>query len=77
MREIQGFLTRLSDVAIVFAAAALASQIRFADAGPHDFIAPFVLLTAACVLVLFPAFGVYDSWRGRAKRMLAGQVALA
>lgn len=77
MREIQGFLARLADIAIVLAAATLASKIRFADAGSHDFIALFVALTAACVLVLFPAFGVYDSWRGRAKRMLAGQVALA
>ncbi|PMS16504.1 undecaprenyl-phosphate glucose phosphotransferase [Trinickia dabaoshanensis] len=77
MREIQGVMTRLSDVAIVLAGAALASHIRFADGGAHDFVAPFVALTAAFVLVLFPAFGVYDSWRGRAKRMLAGQVALA
>lgn len=77
MREVPGLLARVFDVALVIAAAALASRIRFADGGPHDFVAPFVLLTAACVLVLFPAFGVYDSWRGRAKRMLAGQVALA
>ncbi|MGN6318970.1 undecaprenyl-phosphate glucose phosphotransferase [Trinickia sp.] len=77
MREVQGLLARVFDVALVIAAAALASRIRFADGGPHDFVAPFVMLTAACVLVLFPAFGVYDSWRGRAKRMLAGQVALA
>lgn len=77
MRDIQGLLARVADVAIVIGAAALASHIRFADDGPHAFIGPFVMLTAACVLVLFPAFGVYDSWRGRAKRMLAGQVALA
>lgn len=77
MREIQGLLARLSDVALVLASAALASHIRFADGGPHDFVPTFVVLTAAFVLVLFPAFGVYDSWRGRAKRMLAGQVALA
>ncbi|RDU95983.1 undecaprenyl-phosphate glucose phosphotransferase [Trinickia dinghuensis] len=77
MREIQAFVARLSDIAIVVVAATFASRIRFADAGPHEFVAPFVVLTAACVVVLFPAFGVYDSWRGRAKRMLAGQVALA
>ncbi|MGG1946363.1 undecaprenyl-phosphate glucose phosphotransferase [Trinickia sp. NRRL B-1857] len=77
MREIQGFMTRLSDAGIVLLGAALASRVRFADGEPHDFVVPFVALSAACVLVLFPAFGVYDSWRGRAKRMLAGQVALA
>lgn len=77
MREIQGFVARLSDIAIVLVAATFASRIRYADAGSHDFVALFVVLTAACVLVLFPAFGVYDSWRGREKRMLAGQVALA
>lgn len=77
MREIQGLAARILDVALVIGAALLASRIRFADDGPHGFVAPFVMLTAACVLVLFPAFGVYDSWRGRAKRMLAGQVALA
>ena len=77
MREIQGLLARVFDVALVIASAALASRIRYADWERHEFVAPFVMLTAACMLVLFPAFGVYDSWRGRAKRMLSGRVALA
>jgi len=36
-----------------------------------------VLLAAAFALVIFPAFELYQSWRGRSKALLAGQVSLA
>ena len=40
-------------------------------------ITRFVAFSAAFALALFPAFGVYESWRGRSKIALVGQVSLA
>ncbi|MBN3818557.1 undecaprenyl-phosphate glucose phosphotransferase, partial [Paraburkholderia sp. Se-20369] len=37
----------------------------------------FVAFSCAFALALFPAFGVYQSWRGRSLLRLAGQLALA
>lgn len=77
MRDFQGLLARLADVALILGAAVLASHIRFADWEHRGFADAFALFTAAFALVLFPVFGVYESWRGRSKAVLAGQVALA
>ena len=77
MRELQGLTARLLDVAAVIAGAVLASRIRFDDVSQRSFYAAFVLFSAAFALALFPAFDIYESWRGRSKRKLAGQVALA
>jgi Undecaprenyl-phosphate glucose phosphotransferase len=38
---------------------------------------PFVPFSAAFSLALFPGFGVYESWRGRSKLVLASRVSLA
>ncbi|KAH0441296.1 hypothetical protein KCU90_g2444, partial [Aureobasidium melanogenum] len=35
------------------------------------------MFSAAFALAIFPAFGVYESWRGRSKLSLAGQASLA
>ncbi|NRO95817.1 undecaprenyl-phosphate glucose phosphotransferase [Paraburkholderia sp. NMBU_R16] len=77
MRDFQGLFARLCDVALIFAAAVLASHLRFEDSAQDGFSDAFALYTAAFALMLFPVFGVYESWRGRSKRVLAGQVALA
>ena len=77
MRELQGLMARLLDVAAVMAGAAVASQIRFDALSQRGFYSAFVLFSAAFALALFPAFDIYASWRGRSKRRLAGQVALA
>src|ERR1700737_2447051 len=77
MRDLQGLFARLCDVALIIAAAVLASHMRFADWAQRGFMDAFALFTAAFALMLFPVFGVYESWRGRSKRVLAGQVALA
>ncbi|CDY75897.1 Undecaprenyl-phosphate galactosephosphotransferase [Caballeronia glathei] len=77
MRDLQGLLARIFDVAMIFIGAAVASQIRFNYVLEHRFYVAFVAFAAAFSLALFPGFGVYQSWRGRSKLALAGQVSLA
>ncbi|MBP0589679.1 undecaprenyl-phosphate glucose phosphotransferase [Paraburkholderia sp. LEh10] len=76
MRAITGLLARLLDVALIVTGAIVASQIRFDDASQRGFYLAFVAFAAAFSLAIFPALGVYESWRGRSKRVLAGQLAL-
>ncbi|MBF6988966.1 MULTISPECIES: undecaprenyl-phosphate glucose phosphotransferase [Cupriavidus] len=77
MLKLEGLLARVLDVALVFAGAALASQIRFDEATQGGFYEVVIALAAAFTLALFPAFGIYASWRDRSMLGLAGQVALA
>jgi Undecaprenyl-phosphate glucose phosphotransferase len=77
MRKFQDLLARIFDVALVLAGAAVASQIRFDYLAQTGFYWALVMFSAAFSLAIFPAFGVYESWRGRSKRALAGQVSLA
>ncbi len=77
MRELQGLAARIFDVAVIVLAALVASQIRFEDASQRSFYEAFVAFAPALALALFPAFGVYQSWRGRSKIALAGQVSVA
>ncbi|MBN3756631.1 undecaprenyl-phosphate glucose phosphotransferase [Paraburkholderia sp. Tr-20389] len=76
MRALTGLLARLFDVALIVAGALVASQIRFDDVSQRGFYLAFVAFAAAFSLAVFPALGVYQSWRGRSKRVLTGQVAL-
>jgi Undecaprenyl-phosphate glucose phosphotransferase len=76
MRGIQDLLARVFDVAMIVMGAFAASAIRFDDGSQRSFYLAFVAFAAAFSLALFPAFGVYDSWRGRSKTTLTGQVAL-
>jgi Undecaprenyl-phosphate glucose phosphotransferase len=77
MRELQNLMARVLDVAAVMIGASVASEIRFEDVVPRGVNEAFVLLAAAFALVIFPAFELYQSWRGRSKALLAGQVSLA
>lgn len=77
MLKLEGLLARALDVTLVLAGAALASQIRFDEATQGGFYEVFIALAAAFTLALFPAFGIYASWRDRSKLGLAGQIALA
>ncbi|WP_433695393.1 undecaprenyl-phosphate glucose phosphotransferase [Paraburkholderia phenoliruptrix] len=76
MRLITGLLARVFDVAMILGGAVVASHIRFDDVAQHNFYLAFVAFAAAFSLAVFPALGVYQSWRGRSKRVLVGQVAL-
>ncbi|MEM5312202.1 undecaprenyl-phosphate glucose phosphotransferase [Paraburkholderia sp. JHI869] len=77
MRELQNLMARVLDVSAVMIGASVASEIRFEDVVPRGVNEAFVLLSAAFALVIFPAFELYQSWRGRSKALLAGQVSLA
>ncbi|MBN3849992.1 undecaprenyl-phosphate glucose phosphotransferase [Paraburkholderia sp. Ac-20342] len=77
MRLLTGLLARCFDVAMIVAGAFAASQIRFDDGSQRSFYFAFVAFAAAFSLAVFPALGVYDSWRGRSKRALAGHIALS
>jgi Undecaprenyl-phosphate glucose phosphotransferase len=77
MRDLQGLLARVADVVLVIAGAAFGSLIRFDVGSQRGFYDAFVLFSAAFALSIFPAFDVYESWRGRSKLLLAGQVSLA
>ncbi|TDY25387.1 Undecaprenyl-phosphate glucose phosphotransferase [Paraburkholderia sp. BL6665CI2N2] len=77
MRKFQDLLARVFDVALVLVGAAVASQIRFDYLAQSGFYWALVMFSAAFALAIFPAFGVYESWRGRSKLVLAGQVSLA
>ncbi|MFP3558043.1 undecaprenyl-phosphate glucose phosphotransferase [Paraburkholderia sp. SIMBA_054] len=76
MRALTGLLARLFDVALIVTGALVASQIRFDDVSQRGFYLAFVAFAAAFSLAIFPTLGVYESWRGRSKRVLTGQVAL-
>jgi Undecaprenyl-phosphate glucose phosphotransferase len=77
MRKFQDLLARIFDVALVLTGAAMASQVRFDYLAQSGFYWALVMFSAAFSLAIFPAFGVYESWRGRSKLALAGQVSLA
>ncbi|MEX3809406.1 undecaprenyl-phosphate glucose phosphotransferase [Paraburkholderia sp. BR13439] len=77
MRKFQDLLAQIFDVALVLAGATVASRIRFDYLGQSGFYWALVMFSAAFALAIFPAFGVYESWRGRSKLGLAGQVSLA
>jgi Undecaprenyl-phosphate glucose phosphotransferase len=77
MRELQGLMARIFDGAMIIIGAAVASQIRFDDISQRSLFVAFVAFSTAASLALFPAFGVYQSWRGRSKVALAGQVSIA
>lgn len=77
MRDLQGLLARLFDVAMVLCGAALAVRFRFDDIAGHSYSDAFVVFAAAFALTVFPSFGVYESWRGRSKIRLVSQVSCA
>lgn len=75
MRLITGLLARLFDIAMILAGAFVASRIRFDDVSQRSTYLAFVAFAAALSLAVFPVLGVYESWRGRSRTVLAGQVA--
>lgn len=77
MLGIQGLLARLLDVVLIVAGSIVASQFRFLSLGENHFDSAIITFGIAFSLVLFPAFGVYESWRGRSMLRLIGKISLA
>jgi Undecaprenyl-phosphate glucose phosphotransferase len=77
MLGIQGLMARLADVFLIVAGAVLASHIRFEDMVQSRLDGAFITFSVAFALVSFPAFGLYESWRGRSMLRLVGQASLA
>ncbi|VVD32645.1 undecaprenyl-phosphate glucose phosphotransferase [Paraburkholderia dioscoreae] len=77
MRGIRGFLARLVDIVLIVGGAIAASHIRFEDLTQIRGDGAFITFSVAFALVAFPAFGLYESWRGRSLLRLAGQVSIA
>jgi Undecaprenyl-phosphate glucose phosphotransferase len=77
MNGVQGLLARILDAALVVAGAVAASQVRFEDLAGANVDAAFIAFAAAFALVVFPAFGIYESWRGRSIARFAGQISIA
>jgi Undecaprenyl-phosphate glucose phosphotransferase len=77
MRGLPDLWARVFDVAMIALGATLASQLRFANVGEHRLYPAFVAFSAVLALLIFPSFGVYESWRGRSKSTLVRQLVFA
>ncbi|KHK57096.1 sugar transferase [Burkholderia sp. A9] len=77
MLGLQGLLARLLDVVLIVVGSLVASKFRFLTAADNHFGSAVVMFAIASSLVLFPTFGVYESWRGRSMLRLIGKVSLA
>jgi Undecaprenyl-phosphate glucose phosphotransferase len=75
--DLQGALARIADVAVIATSAVLAwhmtTRVTVFSAANMALIA----FAVAFALMWFPFIGVYESWRGRAKRPLAGKLIIA
>ncbi|REG45613.1 Undecaprenyl-phosphate glucose phosphotransferase [Paraburkholderia sp. BL6669N2] len=69
-----GLLARVADIALVIVCAVTAAKLRFADVHLDSAIVAF---SCAFTLAIFPAFGIYQSWRGRSMFSLVGRITLA
>ncbi|MBN3804564.1 undecaprenyl-phosphate glucose phosphotransferase [Paraburkholderia sp. Ac-20336] len=75
--ELQGLLARCIDIALIVGGAIAASSIRFGEVAGNHVDTGFIAFAAAIASALFPALGVYQSWRGRPMLKLIGQISLA
>ena len=70
-------LLRIGDVAIVVLTAFLSYWARFGKPGMAASYVSILLPTVLFVLLVFPVFGLYRSWRGQGVAMEIGRVVLA
>ena len=75
--SVQGAAARTVDLMVIVFGAVLAAHFRFDAVVNARLDASVVAFSSAFSLMLFPMFGVYQSWRGRSLFRLAGQLALA
>ncbi len=75
--SLHGLLARTADIASIVAGALAAAHIRFEDFSGMYVDVTVIAFSCAFALALFPAFGIYQSWRGRSLLRLVGLIALA
>ncbi|WP_144160068.1 undecaprenyl-phosphate glucose phosphotransferase [Paraburkholderia sp. BCC1885] len=75
--ELEKVLARLLDILLIASGAVAASFFPFVHVTHSIAEGAFVAFAVAFAVVLFPAFGVYGSWRGRSKIGLASRLSLA
>ncbi|MGF6774156.1 Undecaprenyl-phosphate glucose phosphotransferase [Paraburkholderia sp. GAS199] len=68
---------RVLDVVWIVVCARIASLLRFDELSPQAVDTALVTFAAAFTLVVFPVFGIYQSWRGRSILRLVAQVIFA
>lgn len=77
MPQLQRFMARWLDPVLIVLGAVLAAQVRF-DGVPSVYDnGESVALSVVFAWMLFPTFGIYQSWRGRSLLALIGKMSLA
>jgi putative colanic acid biosysnthesis UDP-glucose lipid carrier transferase len=68
---------RCLDVFFIIAGGVIAHSVRFSSLDFSDVEKLLIAFNCVLALLLFPAFGVYDTWRGKPLPMMLARVALA
>ncbi len=76
--DLFSWLARVLDVCLIIAGGLIAHDVRFSSL---DFVSDIerllIAFNSALALLLFPAFGVYETWRGKPFAMMLARVTLA
>ncbi|WP_062605746.1 undecaprenyl-phosphate glucose phosphotransferase [Caballeronia calidae] len=71
------WLARCLDVSLIIAGGLIAHDVRFSSLDVSDIERLLIAFNSALALLLFPAFGVYETWRGKPFAMMLARVTLA
>lgn len=72
-----GWTARALDVSLIIAGGVIAHSMRFSSLDFSDIERLLIAFNSVLALLLFPAFGVYDTWRGKPLPMMLARVTLA
>ncbi len=75
--DLFAWLARCLDVLLIIAGGLIAHDVRFSSLDFSDIERLLIAFNSALALLLFPAFGVYDTWRGKPFAMMLARVTLA
>lgn len=75
--DLFSWLARCLDVCLIIAGGLIAHDVRFSSLDFSDIERLLIAFNSALALLLFPAFGVYETWRGKPLAMMLARVTLA
>ena len=75
--DLFSWLARCLDVCLIIAGGLIAHDVRFSSLDFSDIERLLIAFNSALALLLFPAFGVYETWRGKPFAMMLARVTLA